>query len=144
MAAVTAYVDSSVVLRRLLRQPGEIENWSRWNSIVSSELMQVEALRSLHRLRVMQVLSESELVEKIALLRASSRFYETIPLRSLVLKRAAGPYPAPLGTLDAIHLATAQLWIEHNGQELTFVTHDRQLGLAARVCGLDVAGDSAG
>ena len=144
MAAVTAYVDSSVVLRRLLRQPGEIENWSRWNSIVSSELMQVEALRSLHRLRVMQVLSESELVEKIALLTASSRFYETIPLRSLVLKRAAGPYPAPLGTLDAIHLATAQLWIEHNGQELTFVTHDRQLGLAARVCGLDVAGDSAG
>ena len=144
MAAVTAYVDSSVVLRRLLRQPGEIENWSRWNSIVSSELMQVEALRSLHRLRVMQVLSVSELVEKIALLTTSSRFYETIPLRPLVLKRAAGPYPAPLGTLDAIHLATAQLWIEHNGQELTFVTHDRQLGLAARVCGLDVAGDSAG
>ncbi len=144
MATVTAYVDSSVVLRRLLRQPGEIENWSRWNSIVTSELMQVEALRSLDRLRVMQRLSVSELVEKIALLTASSRFYETIPLRSLVLKRAAGPYPAPLGTLDAIHLATAQLWIEHNGQELTFVTHDRQLGLAARVCGLDVAGDSAG
>ena len=144
MAAVTAYVDSSVVLRRLLRQPGEIENWSRWNSIVTSELMQLEALRLLDRLRLMQRLSESELVEKIALLTTSSRFYETIPLRSLVLKRAAGPYPTPLGTLDAIHLASAQLWIEHNDQELTFVTHNRQLGLAARVCGLEVAGDSAG
>ena len=144
MAAVTAYVDSSVVLRRLLRQPGEIENWSRWDSIVSSELMQLEALRSLDRLRLMQVLSESELVEKIALLATSSRFYETIPLRSLVLKRAAGPYPTPLGTLDAIHLASGQLWIEHNDQELTFVTHDRQLGLAARLCGLEVAGNSAG
>jgi hypothetical protein len=48
--------------------------------------------------------------------------------------------PAPLGTLDAIHLATADLWRESNPGDLLVATHDRALALAARASGFKVAG----
>ena len=57
--------------------------------------------------------------------------FEMAPLDRLVLRRAAGPFSTPIGTLDAIHLATAQLWMERRNQELTLLTHDRQLAIAA-------------
>ena len=43
-----------------------------------------------------------------------------------------------LRSLDAIHLATALLWLENNATPLTLLTHDRQLATAARACGLPV------
>jgi hypothetical protein len=45
-----------------------------------------------------------------------------------------------LGSVDAIHLATAELWRETRGQEITFATHDRELGLGARASGFKVIG----
>ena len=43
-----------------------------------------------------------------------------------VLRRAADPFPTPLGTLDAIHLATAVLWREGRSETAVLVTHDGQ------------------
>jgi len=57
-----------------------------------------------------------------------------------VLGRAAQPLPTRLGTLDAIHLATALLWRDHAGADLVMATHDGALGLAARASGLRVIG----
>jgi len=57
-----------------------------------------------------------------------------------VLARASQPLPTPLGTLDAIHLATALLWQEKERKDLVMATHDMALGIAARACGLRVAG----
>lgn len=48
--------------------------------------------------------------------------------------------PVPLGTLDAVHLATALLWQETRGDELVLATHERALALAARASGLHVIG----
>lgn len=48
--------------------------------------------------------------------------------------------PTELGTLDAIHLATALLWKELSGVELVMATHDVALALAAQAHGLPVAG----
>jgi predicted nucleic acid-binding protein len=42
--------------------------------------------------------------------------------------------------LDAIHLATALLWRETTGEDLTMATHDRALAIAAEAHGLRVAG----
>ena len=36
---------------------------------------------------------------------------------------------------------TAQLWVEYTDRDLTFLTHDRQLGFAARALGFQVMGD---
>jgi hypothetical protein len=48
--------------------------------------------------------------------------------------------PTEVGTLDAIHLATALLWKEMSHVDLTVATHDNALGLAARAHGLPVVG----
>jgi predicted nucleic acid-binding protein len=45
-----------------------------------------------------------------------------------------------LGTLDAIHLATALAWRERADEDLTLATHDRALGAAARASGVPVVG----
>jgi hypothetical protein len=45
-----------------------------------------------------------------------------------------------LGTLDALHLATALLWREKEGKDLVMAAHDTALGLAARASGLRVFG----
>lgn len=50
------------------------------------------------------------------------------------------PSPTSLGTLDAIHLASAMLWQERRGAQLVMATHDQALGTAARASGLRVVG----
>jgi hypothetical protein len=48
--------------------------------------------------------------------------------------------PTALGTLDAIHLATAALWRESQGTELAMATYDGVLATAARASGFSVIG----
>ena len=48
--------------------------------------------------------------------------------------------PTELGTLDAIHLATALLWKEMTAADITVATHDEALGMGAKAHGLAVVG----
>jgi hypothetical protein len=50
------------------------------------------------------------------------------------------PLPTPLGTLDAMHLATALIWRDRTGTALIMATHDSALGLNARAFGFEVRG----
>ena len=59
--------------------------------------------------------------------------------RVKILVRATEPFPTLLGTLDAIHLASALLAREQL-PGLTFATHDPALGTAAMAVGFAVAG----
>jgi|InoplaM3SAM_1038581.scaffolds.fasta_scaffold16765_1 hypothetical protein len=61
-------------------------------------------------------------------------------LRTPVLSRASEPMPLPLGTLVALHLATALTWRDRMGSLPTMATHDTALGLAAQAFGFDVRG----
>jgi hypothetical protein len=65
---------------------------------------------------------------------------DLVPIDRAVLRRAGGAFPMPVKTLDAIHLATALRW-EGQAGKILFLTHDRQLGNAARACGLTVYPD---
>jgi hypothetical protein len=60
------------------------------------------------------------------------------PIAPEVLERAAAPLPVVVGSLEAIHLATALLWMDDHREPLLFATHDIQLSVAARLCGLEV------
>jgi hypothetical protein len=71
---------------------------------------------------------------------AGARGGDTIRVTSAVLTRAAHPMPTELGTLDAIHLATALLWRERTGAAIVMATHDVALATAARASGLPVVG----
>jgi predicted nucleic acid-binding protein len=61
------------------------------------------------------------------------------PVAASILERAADPFPTALGTLDAIHLATA-LQLRDEYPALAFATHDRELATAARSVGFTVEG----
>lgn len=135
-----AYIDSSVVLRVVLGQPGKLAEWKRITTGVASGLIEVECLRTLDRLQVAgQLTAQVAAVRREAIYRVIGAL-ELVELSSAVLHRAAQPMPAPLGTLDAIHLATAEMWRESREKEIVFATHDHALALGARACGFKVIG----
>lgn len=135
-----AYVDSSVVLRVVLGQP---KRWREWPSLrigISSTLLRVECLRTLDRIRLRGTTGDEELAEwRDACLRIITSF-RVVELDPTVLSRAAEPMPTSLGTLDAIHLATALLWRDKEGKDLLFATHDGSLATAALAHGFKVVG----
>jgi predicted nucleic acid-binding protein len=137
---VTAYVDASVLLRLALGQRDSLAEWSKIDRGVSSALVTTESLRTLDRLRLRVKLADSEVAERRAKILELIASLEIVDIDSVVLNRAAQPMPTELGTLDAIHLATALLWKEMAAEHLTIATHDGALAIAAEAHGLPVVG----
>ncbi|MGC1458390.1 MAG: type II toxin-antitoxin system VapC family toxin [Steroidobacteraceae bacterium] len=135
-----AYVDSSVLLRLALGQPNSLPEWRQIDRGVSSALIATESLRTLDRLRIRAGLSDAETARRRATILNLINALELIEIDSIVLDRAAQPMPTELGTLDAIHLASALLWKDVMGVDPVMVTHDEALGLAAHAHGLKVLG----
>lgn len=137
---MNAYLDSSVILRLVLGQRGRLKEWRRIREGVASALVEVECLRTLDRLRLREGIDDDQIAaRREAVFRLLERVHVVEPAGP-VLSRASQPFPVPLGTLDAIHLATALLWREGRTADLVMATHDEALGLAARSCGLRVVG----
>ena len=137
---MTVYLDASVVLRILLRQPRRLAAWGRWEAAYSSELLGIEARRVIDRLRVQAALDDPELADVHHDLTRIERAIGAIPLTRPVLHRAALPMPTAVKTLDAIHLASALLLRERRTASLIFATHDPQQLRAARALGFECLG----
>ncbi len=134
------YLDSSVVLRVVLGQPDRLAEWPAIEGAVASGLVEVECLRVLDRLRLGGHLDEEELVTRREAVYHLTAEMQVVEPTGAVLRQAAQPLPTALGTLDAIHLATAVLWRETRGEKLLMATHDRALAQAARAMGMQVLG----
>jgi len=135
-----AYLDASVVLRLILGERGRLAEWRRVESAVASALTEVECLRTLDRLSRAGALSDEELAERRTAVYRLLEGVEVVDVSRPILRRASEPFPAPLGTLDAIHLSTAMSWRDTRGEILTMATHDKALATAARSVGLEVIG----
>ena len=135
-----AYLDTSVILRKLLGEPGALKEWGHWDEGLTSELTRVEAQRALDRLRLQGSLDDGEVSEKMRLLREILETADQIALDAAILDRASQSFPTVIGTLDAIHLSSALLYLEHKNEKLIFMTHDHRLGLAAQALGFDTRG----
>jgi uncharacterized protein len=135
-----AYVDASVLLRVALRQPDALAEWRHIEQGVSSALVMTESLRTLDRLRLRAKLSDADVASRRHTILQLIASLELVDIDTAVLERAAQPMPTELGTLDAIHLATALLWKEMSRGDLVMATHDGALGLAARAHGFAVVG----
>jgi len=107
---------------------------------VSSSLTRVECLRTLDRLRLEEGLSDAEITRRREAVFHLLDSLVLVEPGASVLERAAQPLPTVLGTLDAIHLATALLWRETHGERVAVATHDLALARAARACGFEVLG----
>jgi predicted nucleic acid-binding protein len=137
---MTAYLDSSVLLRVVLGQPGALKEWKRVRRGVASALAEVERVRTLDRLRRRAGLKDADVADRREAVFRLLEAIEIVEPSRAVLARAAQPLPTELGTVDAIHLATALLWREGDGADLVMATHDAALGTAARSFGLRVVG----
>ena len=135
-----AYVDTSVLLRVALGQPDALPEWRQIDQGISSALVMTECLRTLDRLRLRAGLSDAEVATRRATILALIASLDLVEIDSIVLDRAAQPMPTELGTLDAIHLATALLWKDLTQTDLAMATHDTALALGARAHGLHVVG----
>jgi len=123
------YLDTSVALAQLLaedRRPPE-ELWAQ--PLASSRLLEYELWTRIHA----RQLGASH-GEAVRALLARVAFVE---LDRRVLARALEPFPATVGTLDALHLASAVFLMER-GQDVALATYDAQLARAARAIGIGI------
>jgi uncharacterized protein len=123
------YLDSSAILKLILEEPETaalVEFLKEWPSRVSSMLARVEVSRIIARVNDPAIEREARTVlGGINLVRMDDG----------IVAAAAALGPPSLRSLDAIHLATAQVFGHHLAG---FVVYDRRLAAAARHHGLTV------
>jgi predicted nucleic acid-binding protein len=117
------YLDTSVALAHLLaedRAPPE----ALWREpLIASRLIQYEIWTRIHARK----LSRSHADEVRALLGRLA----LVELAPPVLGRALEPFPKPVRTLDALHLASMD-FLRNQGQAVTLASYDDRLINAAR------------
>jgi predicted nucleic acid-binding protein len=121
------YLDSSVALAYLLAEdrfpPDEL-----WNEqLVSSRLLECEVWNRInaHRLQNSHGEAVRNLIGRVAM----------IEMVGPVLTRALQPFPVPVRTLDAIHLAALE-FIRAQKQSVQLASYDERLLAAARLLGI--------
>lgn len=123
------YLDSSALVKLVAEEResaalrGAVEGGSE---LVSSGLARVELRRAAMRKSALVLSAAEAVLMRLAL----------VPLDGSVLDLAGALEPASLRSLDAVHLASAQLIGDRVDR---FITYDRRLGEAAKLAGLPVA-----
>ncbi len=117
--------------------------WPKVTVPVASELIRVECLRTIDRARIQQRLEDDVVADHRTAVLESIEEFDLIDVNPSVLERATQPFPTVLGSLDAIHLASALL-VRDEFEDFSLATHDRELAIAARAVGFTVHGSPTG
>lgn len=123
------YTDTSVVLAQLLAEDRRPPAGFWQEALVSSRLLEYEIWNRVNARRLARSHGEAarSLIGRLALL-------EFAPP---VLARALEPFPEPVRTLDALHLASAD-FLRSQGQQLKVATYDERMARAARSLGFEM------
>lgn len=117
------YVDTSVLLAQLLaedhRPPQSL--WDR--TLVASRLAEYELWTRIHARRLARSHGDAarELLGRISF----------IELSKVALERVLEPFPAPVRTLDALHLASLES-LRSRRLQVRLATYDRRMATVAR------------
>jgi predicted nucleic acid-binding protein len=125
------YLDSSVALAHLLaedRFPAE-DLWQQ--QLVSSRLLEYEVWNRIHARRLDRSHGDAvrALIGRVALLELA------LP----VLARALDPFPIPVRTLDALHLASIE-FLRRRQQQVELASYDERLIAGARALQISLYG----
>jgi predicted nucleic acid-binding protein len=124
------YLDTSVLLAEILaedvRPPPGFWQMPR----ISSRLLEYETL-----VRVQAYGFGQQYVELARDLLSETALLELTPP---VLERALAPFPKPVRTLDALHLASLHYLRENRAQEVVLATYDDRLRRAAVALGVGI------
>jgi predicted nucleic acid-binding protein len=121
------YVDTSIVLAELLAEDRHPEPAFWDETLVSSRLLEYEVWTRLHGRGLGGTHGDAarRVIARLAL----------IELVSPVLVRALEPFPQPVRTLDALHLASAQ-FLRDRDPALRIATYDARLAVSAEALGI--------
>ena len=135
------YVDASAVLRILFSESGSKVPLAGNDRVVSSQLVEIETLRTVDRERLLGNLDDAETANKRKELADLLAMLDLAAIDAEVVDRAQSPFAVNVRALDAIHVATAEiLAAEAEGEPLEFWTHDDRQATAALSRGLTVRG----
>ena len=121
------YLDSSVALAHLLAEDRYPPDALWHQPLVSSRLLECEVWNRINARRLQGSHGDvaRSLINRIAM----------IEMMPPVLRRALEPFPAPVRTLDAIHLAAIE-FIRTQGASVQLASYDEGLVGAARLLGI--------
>jgi len=117
------YLDTSVALAHLLVEDQSPPDKLWKETLISSRLLEYEVWTRIHARKLARSHADEvrSLLGRIAF----------IELSSPVLIRALEPFPKPVRTLDALHLASMD-FLQRQGQAITLASYDDRLNAAAR------------
>jgi hypothetical protein len=124
------YLDTSVALAQLLAED-RAPPPSLWDEpLITSRLLEYEIWTRLNAMKLDRSHGEEAraLIQRVAL----------IELAKPVLQRALEPFPVPVRTLDALHLASIAFLIGR-GQTVELATYDDRLLAAAQALKIPIA-----
>jgi predicted nucleic acid-binding protein len=139
-----AYIDTSVLVRIVFGEPNPLAEWRDIRIMASSALIEIEFARALDNKRMQRRLATGTVGEYRSAALGIIGEMAVIDLDRSILRRATEPFAVPIGTLDAIHLATALRFFgdefEDADEPLVLATHDENLAAVARAHALEVIG----
>ena len=123
------YVDTSVLLARILSEDRQPPPWVWDEILVSSRLLEYEVWNRLHSRKLSESHGELArlLIGRISLLELSP----------VALARALDPFPVSVRALDAIHLASLHFLAVRN-QDIRLLSYDNRMLDGAKAMGLHV------
>lgn len=123
------YLDTSVALAEVFGEQQRVPKWVWDQQLVSSRLLQYELWVRLQARKagIAAIDIASDLLTGVSLLEMSP----------LVLARALEPFPTPVRTLDALHLATMD-FLRSRNIKIKLLSFDVRLLEAAQALGIDV------
>ncbi len=124
------YLDTSVALAHLLAEDRRPPDALWQEELVSSRLLEYEMWTRIHARDL-----ERTHGDLVRLLLARLAWVE---LRPEVLGRATRPFPAPVRTLDALHLASVSFLLER-GKAVRLAAYDERMNAAASAMGIELA-----
>jgi hypothetical protein len=123
------YLDTSVALAQLLAED-RLPPTRLWDEpLVCSRLLEYELWNRIHARDLTATHGElaRQLIGRIALLELSPP----------VLVRALEPFPAPVRTLEALHLASLE-FLRERGQAVSLASYDERMVACARSLGIPI------
>ena len=121
------YLDTSVALAHLLAED-RVPPETLWReTLVASRLIEYEMWIRLNARGLVRSHGETarQLLDRVA----------TLELSPAVLARALEPFPAPVRTLDALHLASIE-FLRSQHQRVELATYDTRMADTARMLGI--------
>ena len=127
---MVTYIDSSVVLAYLLGEPRVPSASFRDAAPVSSRLLEHEVWNRIHARQLTGLCGGGP--------RDLLAGMELVEMTAAVLARALEPFPVPVRTLDALHLAASE-FLRGQGESVALASYDNRLLDAARALGISIS-----